>query len=133
MVGFYGLDIFLAETSATTGEPDSLLEPTGPLRESQQLASETFGSRQTYFVTNGTSTANKIVSQALLAPSDIVLVDRNCHQSHHYGLMLAGAEVTYLDAYPLNEYSMYGAVPLREIKSKLLALRAAGSSIGSDS
>ena len=125
MVGFYGLDIFLAETSATTGGLDSLLEPTGPLRESQQLASETFGSRQTYFVTNGTSTANKIVSQALLAPGDIVLVDRNCHQSHHYGLMLAGVEVTYLDAYPLNEYSMYGAVPLQEIKSKLLALRAA--------
>jgi arginine decarboxylase len=126
MVGFYGLDIFLAETSATTGGLDSLLEPTGPLREAQQLAAATFGSRQTYFVTNGTSTANKIVAQALLAPGDIVLVDRNCHQSHHYGLMLAGAEVTYLDAYPLNEYSMYGAVPLREIKSKLLALRGAG-------
>ena len=126
MVGFYGLDIFLAETSATTGGLDSLLEPTGPLREAQQLAAEAFGSRQTYFVTNGTSTANKIVAQALLAPGDIVLVDRNCHQSHHYGLMLAGAEVTYLDAYPLNEYSMYGAVPLHEIKSELLALRAAG-------
>jgi arginine decarboxylase len=126
MVGFYGLDIFLAETSATTGGLDSLLEPTGPLREAQQVAAATFGSRQTYFVTNGTSTANKIVAQALLAPGDIVLVDRNCHQSHHYGLMLAGAEVTYLDAYPLNEYSMYGAVPLREIKSKLLALRGAG-------
>ena len=126
MVGFYGLDIFLAETSATTGGLDSLLEPTGPLREAQQLAAEAFGSRQTYFVTNGTSTANKIVAQALVAPGDIVLVDRNCHQSHHYGLMLAGAEVTYLDAYPLNEYSMYGAVPLHEIKSELLALRAAG-------
>ena len=126
MVGFYGLDIFMAETSATTGGLDSLLEPTGPLREAQQLAAEAFGSRQTYFVTNGTSTANKIVAQALLAPGDIVLVDRNCHQSHHYGLMLAGAEVTYLDAYPLNEYSMYGAVPLHEIKSELLALRAAG-------
>jgi arginine/lysine/ornithine decarboxylase len=126
MVGFYGLEIFLAETSATTGGLDSLLEPTGPLREAQELAAEAFGSRQTYFVTNGTSTANKIVAQALLAPGDIVLVDRNCHQSHHYGLMLAGAEVCYLDAYPLNEYSMYGAVPLQEIKSKLLAMRAAG-------
>jgi arginine decarboxylase len=73
MVGFYGLDIFLAETSATTGGLDSLLEPTGPLREAQQLAAHTFGSRQTYFVTNGTSTANKIVAQALLAPGDIVL------------------------------------------------------------
>ena len=126
MVDFYGLDIFLAETSATCGGLDSLLEPTGPLREAQQLAARTFGSRQTYFVTNGTSTANKIVVQALVQPGDIVLVDRNCHQSHHYGLMLAGAMVTYLDAYRLNRYSMYGAVPITEIKSQLLALRRAG-------
>ena len=126
MVDFYGLDIFLAETSATCGGLDSLLEPTGPLREAQQLAAQTFGSRQTYFVTNGTSTANKIVVQALVQPGDIVLVDRNCHQSHHYGLMLAGAMVTYLDAYRLHQYSMYGGVPLREIKRQLLALRRAG-------
>jgi arginine decarboxylase len=126
MIGFYGLNIFLAETSATGGGLDSLLEPTGPLRQAQQLAAETFGARRTYFVTNGTSTANKIVAQALIAPGDIVLVDSNCHQSHHYALMLSGAQVTYLDAYPLHEYSMYGAVPLREIKTRLLALRAAG-------
>lgn len=126
MIGFYGLEIFLAETSATCGGLDSLLEPVGPLREAQDLAATTFGSRQTYFVTNGTSTANKIVCQALVQPGDIVLVDRNCHQSHHYGLMLSGAQVIYLDAYRLNEFSMYGAVPLRDIKSQLLELRRAG-------
>jgi arginine decarboxylase len=126
MVGFYGLDVFMAETSATCGGLDSLLEPTGPLREAQELAAQTYGSRHTYFVTNGTSTANKIVTQSLVAPGDIVLLDRNCHQSHHYGMMLAGAHVVYLEAYPLPAYSMYGAVPLREIKSKLLELKAAG-------
>jgi arginine decarboxylase len=115
MVGFYGLDVFMAETSATCGGLDSLLEPTGPLREAQQLAAEAYGSRHTYFVTNGTSTANKIVTQSLVAPGDIVLLDRNCHQSHHYGMMLAGANVIYLEAYPLPDYTMYGAVPLREI------------------
>lgn len=126
MVDFYGLEVFMAETSATCGGLDSLLEPTGPLREAQQLAAKAFGSRQTYFVTNGTSTANKIITQSLVAPGDIVLLDRNCHQSHHYGMMLAGANVVYLEAYPLNDYTMYGAVPLREIKSKLLDLRRAG-------
>ncbi|MFE4722901.1 aminotransferase class I/II-fold pyridoxal phosphate-dependent enzyme, partial [Streptomyces sp. NPDC056728] len=109
MVEFYGLNIFLAETSATSGGLDSLLEPTGPLREAQDLAAKTFGARQSYFVTNGTSTANKVVVQALVRPGDIVLVDRNCHKSHHYGLMLAGAQVVYLDAYPLDRYGMYGA------------------------
>src|ERR1700755_1420632 len=126
MVGFYGLDVFMAETSATCGGLDSLLEPTGPLREAQQLAAEAYGSRHTYFLTNGTSTANKVVTQSLVAPGDIVLLDRNCHQSHHYGMMLAGAEVIYLEAYALPNYSMYGAVPLREIKSKLLSLKRAG-------
>jgi arginine decarboxylase len=126
MIGFYGLDVFMAETSATCGGLDSLLEPTGPLRDAQELAAEAYGSRHTYFVTNGTSTANKIVTQSLVAPGDIVLLDRNCHQSHHYGMLLAGANVIYLEAYPLTAYTMYGAVPLREIKTKLLALRRAG-------
>jgi len=126
MGAFYGPNIFLAETSATSGGLDSLLEPHGPIKEAQELASRAFGSKQTFFATNGTSTCNKIVVQALVRPGDIVLVDRDCHKSHHYGMVLAGAEVVYLDSYPLNEYSMYGAVPLREIKHKLLALKAAG-------
>jgi arginine decarboxylase len=126
MGAFYGPNIFLAETSATSGGLDSLLEPHGPIKEAQELASRAFGSKQTFFATNGTSTCNKIVVQALVRPGDIVLVDRDCHKSHHYGMVLSGAQVCYLDSYPLNEYSMYGAVPLREIKHQLLKLKAAG-------
>ena len=69
---------------------DSLLEPHGPIKEAQELASRAFGSKQTFFATNGTSTCNKIVVQALVRPGDIVLVDRDCHKSHHYGMVLAG-------------------------------------------
>jgi len=126
MGAFYGPNIFMAETSATSGGLDSLLEPHGPIKEAQELASRAFGSKQTFFATNGTSTCNKIVVQALIRPGDIVLVDRDCHKSHHYGMVLSGANVVYLDSYPLNEYSMYGAVPLSEIKHQLLALKAAG-------
>ena len=126
MGAFYGPNIFMAETSATSGGLDSLLEPHGPIKEAQELASRAFGSKQTFFATNGTSTCNKIVVQALVRPDDIVLVDRDCHKSHHYGMVLAGANVVYLDSYPLNEYSMYGAVPLHEIKHQLLTLKAAG-------
>ncbi len=126
MGAFYGSNIFLAETSATSGGLDSLLEPHGPIKEAQELAARAFGAKQTYFSTNGTSTCNKIVVQALVRPGDIVLIDHDCHKSHHYGMVLAGAEVVYLDSYPLDEFSMYGAVPMREIKHKLLALKAAG-------
>lgn len=123
---FYGRNMFLAETSATTGGLDSLLQPTGPIKKAQELARDAYGSLNTYFVTNGTSTANKIVMQALVKPGDVVLVDRDCHKSHHYGLVLAGAYPVYLDSYPVEEYSMYGAVPLAHIKSKLSILNAAG-------
>ncbi|GAB4385832.1 aminotransferase class I/II-fold pyridoxal phosphate-dependent enzyme [Albidovulum sp.] len=126
MGAFYGPNIFLAETSATSGGLDSLLEPRGPIKQAQDMAARAFGARQTFFATNGTSTCNKIVVQALVRPGDIVLVDRDCHKSHHYGMVLAGASVVYMDSYPLHQYSMYGAVPLREIKHTLLRLKAAG-------
>ncbi|MFL4475345.1 aminotransferase class I/II-fold pyridoxal phosphate-dependent enzyme [Paeniglutamicibacter sp. MACA_103] len=123
---FYGLNLLHAETSATSGGLDSLLDPRTSIREAQVLAARAFGARRSYFVTNGTSTANKIVHQSILAPGDVVIADRNCHKSHHYALMLAGAQVAYVDAYPLNEYAFYGAVPLKTIKSMLLDYRRAG-------
>lgn len=126
MGDFYGRNILLAETSATTGGLDSLLQPTGPLKTAQEKAAQAFRAQHTFFVTNGTSTANKIVMQALVQPGDIVLIDRDCHKSHHYGLVLAGAYPVYLDSYPIEEYSMYGAVPLREIKEQLLELKRLG-------
>ncbi len=123
---FYGRNVFLAETSATNGGLDSLLQPKGPIKKAQDKAAKAYGSQHTFFVTNGTSTANKIVQQALIKPGDVVLVDRDCHKSHHYGLVLAGAFPAYLDSYPMEEYSMYGAVPLRVIKQKLIELSRAG-------
>ena len=127
LLQFYGSNLFMAETSTTSGGLDSLLAPIGPLKKAQESAARAYGARKTFFVTNGTSNANKIVVQALVRPDDIVLVDRNCHKSHHYGLVLAGAQVAYLDSYPLDEYSMYGAVPLRHIKRTLLDFRKAGT------
>ena len=123
---FYGINLFLAESSATTGGLDSLLEPTGNIKVAQEKAARCFGAQKVYFGTNGTSTSNKIVVQALLQPGDIVLIDRNCHKSHHYGCVLAGAQPVYLEAFPLNQYSMYGGVPLRTIKQALLDLKAEG-------
>ncbi|KKC03203.1 aminotransferase class I/II-fold pyridoxal phosphate-dependent enzyme [Mycobacterium nebraskense] len=123
---FYGRNIFMAETSSTSGGLDSLLDPHGNIKKAMDKAAHTWNSEHTYFVTNGTSTANKIVVQSLTRPGDIVLIDRNCHKSHHYGLVLAGAYPLYLDAYPLAEFAIYGAVPLRTIKQTLLDLEAAG-------
>jgi arginine decarboxylase len=123
---FYGRNIFMAETSTTSGGLDSLLDPHGNIKKAMDKAAVTWNSDHTYFVTNGTSTANKIVVQSLTRPGDIVLIDRNCHKSHHYGLVLAGAYPLYLDAYPLPQFAIYGAVSLHTIKKALLDLEEAG-------
>jgi len=123
---FYGINLFLAESSATTGGLDSLLEPTGNIKVAQEKAARALGGDRSFFVTNGTSTSNKIVHQALLSPGDIVLIDRDCHKSHHYGLVLAGAQPLYIDAFPLPQYSMYGSLAIKPLKKALLQLKAEG-------
>src|SRR5207247_1973378 len=101
-------------------------EPTGNITRAQDMAARAFGCDRVFFVTNGTSTSNKMVEQALLAPGDIAIVDRNCHKSHHYGMVMAGAQPYYVEAYPMTAYSMYGGVPVRSLKNALLDLKAAG-------
>jgi arginine decarboxylase len=123
---FYGQNLFLAETSATTGGIDSMLEPTGNIKVAQEKFARAVGADHVFFVTNGTSTSNKMVYQAVTKPGDIVIADRNCHKSHHYGMVLSGAQPLYVEAFPMTEYSMYGAVPLRTIKKALLDLKAEG-------
>lgn len=123
---FYGRNIFMAETSTTSGGLDSLLDPHGNIKKAMDKAAVTWNANHTYFVTNGTSTANKIVVQSLTRPGDIVLIDRNCHKSHHYGLVLAGAYPRYLESYALPQFAIYGAVPLSTIKKALLDLAEAG-------
>ncbi|CBZ52160.1 putative lysine decarboxylase [Neospora caninum Liverpool] len=126
LIEFYGVNLFKAESSATCGGLDSLLDPHGSLLDAQNLAARAYDANYAFFVTNGTSTSNKIVLQAVLRPGDVVLVDRDCHKSHHYGFVLAGSSPCYLDAYPLHRFSMYGGVPLEAIKRTLLAYRSAG-------
>ena len=126
MLDFYGDNIFLAETSSTQGGLDSLLDPTGAIKQAHIKAAETFGADFTYFVTNGTSTSNKIVMQANLKPGDLVLISADCHKSIPYSVMLTGAYPIFLETYPLADYDLYGGIDLAQIKAVMLDLRKHG-------
>ncbi len=79
-------------------ELGSVLQHQGPVLDAERKAAEVFGAERTYFVLNGTSTSNKMVTMSLLAAGDLVLFDRNCHKSNHHGaLMMAGAIPVYLN------------------------------------
>ena len=127
---FYGINLFLAESSATTGGLDSLLEPTGNIKRAQELAARAFGADHVFFVTNGTSTSNKMAVQALLAPGDIAIVDRNCHKSHHYGMVLSGRAAALCRSVPDDAILDVRRGAARTIKRAMLGLKAEGRLTG---
>lgn len=117
---FVGDRMLRADLSVSVPMLDSLLHPVGVIARAQELAASAFGARQTYFVTNGTSTANKVIIQSLLAPGDKLLLDRGCHKSVHHGVMLTGAWPVYLESSVHRRHGLAGPVP----KARLLAALA---------
>jgi arginine decarboxylase len=112
---FMGEHVFDADLSVSVPMLDSLMEPKGVIAEAQAMAAKAFGARRTYFATNGTSTANKVIFQTLLAPGEKLLLDRNCHKSVHHGVVLSGAHPVYLDSALNRKYGLYGPVPKKTI------------------
>ena len=108
---FMGEHIFRGDLSCSVPMLDSLLHPTGIIDEAQQIAAKAFGAHRTFFATNGTSTANKVILQTLLAPGDKLLLDRNCHKSVHHGVVISGALPVYLDSSTNLEFGLFGPVP----------------------
>src|SRR5690349_13431203 len=108
---FMGEHVFDADLSVSVPMLDSLMEPTGVIAEAQAKAAKAFGAKRTFFATNGTSTANKVIFQTLLAPGEKLILDRNCHKSVHHGVVLSGAHPVYLDSSLNRKYGLYGPVP----------------------
>ena len=95
---FYNDDFFRSEASSTDPPLDSIFNPTTSLAAALKSYAKAFGADGVLFCTAGTSTANKFVYQAYCRKRDWVLIDRNCHISHHYSIALTGAKVCYVDA-----------------------------------
>lgn len=112
---FFGENMFQSDLSVSVPMLDSLLDPKGVIQEAQELAARAFNARYTYFSTNGTSTANKVLLQAILKPGDAILLDRNCHKSVHYGIVISGAEPLYLTPSVNDQYGIFGPVPKKAI------------------
>jgi arginine decarboxylase len=112
---FMGEHVFDADLSVSVPMLDSLMEPRGVIAEAQHMAAQAFGARRTFFATNGTSTANKVIFQTLLAPGEKLLLDRNCHKSVHHGVVLSGAHPIYLDSALNRKYGLYGPVPKKTL------------------
>jgi len=111
---FYGENIFQSDLSISIEELGSLLDHSGPIQEAEQFIASIFGSDRSLIVTNGTSTANKIVGMSSATSGDTVLIDRNCHKSIAYFLMMVDVIPLYMK--PMrNAYGILGGIHADEL------------------
>ena len=107
---YYGPNVFRGDLSSSDVDLGDFLIHEGPDLSAQKHAARVFHADKTYFVLNGTSTSNKIVMNAVLAPGDIVLYDRNNHKSIDLGLILSGAIPIYMET-ARNAAGSIGGIP----------------------
>jgi len=116
---FFGEQLFRSDLSISVGELGSLLDHSGPLGEAERYAAKVFGADMTYFVTNGTSTANKIVFFGRVTKDDVVLVDRNCHKSAEHALTMTHSVAVFMIP-TRNRYGIIGPIPPEEMTPKAI-------------
>ncbi len=110
---FFGENMLRADVCNAVDELGQLLDHTGPVAASERNAARIFNADHLYFVTNGTSTSNKIVWHSMVGPDDIVVVDRNCHKSNLHAIMMTGAVPVFLTP-TRNHYGIIGPIPESE-------------------
>ena len=110
---FFGENMLRADVCNAVDELGQLLDHTGPVAASERNAARIFNADHLFFVTNGTSTSNKMVWHSTVAPGDIVVVDRNCHKSILHAIMMTGAIPVFLMP-TRNHYGIIGPIPMEE-------------------
>lgn len=107
---FFGENVFRADMCNADVKLGDLLIHEGSAKDAQKFAAKVFNADKTYFVLNGTSSANKVVTNALLTRGDLVLFDRNNHKSNHHGALIqAGATPVYLET-ARNPFGFIGGI-----------------------
>lgn len=116
---FFGENMLRADVCNAVEELGQLLDHTGPVAASERNAARIFHSDHLYFVTNGTSTSNKMVWHSTVAPGDIVVVDRNCHKSILHSIIMTGAIPVFLTP-TRNHYGIIGPIPQSEFSPDVI-------------
>ena len=112
---FFGENMLRADVCNSVDELGQLLDHTGPVAASERNAARIFNADHLFFVTNGTSTSNKIVWHSTVAPDDVVVVDRNCHKSILHAIMMTGAVPVFLTP-TRNHYGIIEPIPKSEFE-----------------
>ncbi|MBP7413472.1 MAG: arginine/lysine/ornithine decarboxylase [Giesbergeria sp.] len=116
---FYGENMLRADVCNAVEELGQLLDHNGAIGESERNAARIFNADHCFFVTNGTSTSNKIVWHHTVAPGDVVVVDRNCHKSILHAIIMTGAVPVFLKP-TRNHFGIIGPIPQSEFEPETI-------------
>ncbi|MDZ4727740.1 MAG: arginine/lysine/ornithine decarboxylase [Leptospira sp.] len=125
---FFGENMLRADVCNSVDELGQLLDHNGPVAASEHNAARIFHADHLFFVTNGTSTSNKMVWHATVAPGDIVVVDRNCHKSILHAITMTGGIPVFLMP-TRNHYGIIGPIPLSEFQPDEIRRKIASNPI----
>ncbi|WP_353180898.1 Orn/Lys/Arg decarboxylase N-terminal domain-containing protein [Salinisphaera sp. T5B8] len=118
---FFGESLFRSDLSISVGELGSLLDHSGPIGAGEKYTASVFGADRSYYVTNGSSTSNRVIVMASVTRDQVALCDRNCHKSVEHAMTLSGAIPCYLMP-TRNAYGIIGPIPPERLTSA--AIRA---------
>ncbi|NBQ91459.1 MAG: lysine decarboxylase, partial [Betaproteobacteria bacterium] len=123
---FFGENMLRADVCNAVEELGQLLDHTGPVAASERNAARIFNADHCFFVTNGTSTSNKMVWHHTVAPGDVVVVDRNCHKSILHSIIMTGAVPVFLTP-TRNHYGIIGPIPESEFEPETIRRKIASN------
>ncbi|MDH4479406.1 MAG: arginine/lysine/ornithine decarboxylase [Rhodoferax sp.] len=112
---FFGENMLRADVCNSVEELGQLLDHDGAIGASERNAARIFNADHCFFVTNGTSTSNKMVWHHTVAPGDVVVVDRNCHKSILHAIIMTGAVPVFLKP-TRNHFGIIGPIPKSEFE-----------------
>ena len=121
---FFGENMLRADVCNAVEELGQLLDHTGPVAQSERNAARIFNADHCFFVTNGTSTSNKMVWHHTVAPGDVVVVDRNCHKSILHSIIMTGAIPVFMTP-TRNHYGIIGPIPQTEFTREAIEAKIA--------
>ncbi|WP_432204379.1 Orn/Lys/Arg decarboxylase N-terminal domain-containing protein [Cetobacterium somerae] len=119
MLDFYGENTLRSDLSISVPELGSLLDDEGPVKDAESNSARVFSADKTYYILNGTSSVNQVIWKGRVTKDNLAFVDRNCHKSLNYGMVITEAIPMYMIP-RRNNLGIIGPVKLEEFTKEYI-------------
>jgi arginine/lysine/ornithine decarboxylase len=98
---------------------DFICNPTGVIKEAEDLMADAYGADEAFFIVNGTSQAVQAMVMSVVGDGDTIIMPRNVHKSAINALILSGARPHYIYPHIEDKYGMVSGISLENVKDAI--------------